>query len=158
MTTRSSTRNIVVACVFAGALVSANCDRKLPEPTSAPPLPAPAAVVRHEARPVVVSRVVAMTFASPSLAEKAKLVLAQGTDVNLAIQGFRTPEQFMTVAYASKNLSVPFALLKDRVVTKKMTLAQAIVDTSKYSVNVTLEIARAESEARADLGRKTGPQ
>lgn len=158
MTSRLSTRYIVVACVFAGALVSANCNRKQPESASLLPLPAPAVVAQPAARPVVVSRVVAMTSASPTVAEKAKLVLAQGADANLAIQGFQTPQQFMAVAYAAKNLNVPFALLKDRVVTKKMTLAQAITDTSKYSVNSTLEAARAESEARADLAHKTGPQ
>jgi len=158
MTTRLSARYVVVACVFAGALVSANCNRKTPEPVAPPPLPAPAASVQPATRPVVVSRAVMLTSATPSVAQKAKLVLNEGADVNLAIRGFQSPQQFMAVAYASKNLGVPFALLKDRVVTRKMTLARAITDTSTYSVNATLEAARAESEARAELARKSGPQ
>jgi hypothetical protein len=44
------------------------------------------------------------------------------------------------------------------VVTKKMTLARAITASSRYNVNATLEAARAESEARADLARRMGPQ
>jgi len=92
------------------------------------------------------------------LVDKAKALLSQGTDVDVAFRGFKTPQQFLAVAYASKNLSVPFVLLKDKVLTKQMTLASAIVATSKYNVNGTLEAQRAESEARADLARKSGPQ
>lgn len=157
MNTRLFARSLVVAGALTGAVVLASCNREVPAP---PPPPSPVAVALPEKAPArpVVSRVVLMTSASPTLAEKAKPILAQGTDVNLAIQGFQTPQQFMAVAYASKNLSVPFALLKDNVVTKKMTLARAITATSRYTVNATLEAARAESEARADLARRMGPQ
>ncbi len=157
MNTRLFAKGFVVAGALTGAVVLAGCNREVPAP---PPPPAPAVVAQPEAPQAhpIVSRAVLMTSASPTLAEKARPILAPGTDVNLAIRGFQTPQQFMAVAYASKNLSIPFALLKHIVVTRRMTLARAISMSSKYSVNATLEAARAESEARADLARKSGPQ
>lgn len=157
MTTKLSARLVVAAWAFSGVFVLANCNPPPPDP-SAPVAQAPVVVVPPKATPVVVSKVGAMQSATPSLGEKAKAVLNTGANVDIAVQGFESPQQFMATAYASKNLNVPFMLLKDKVVTQKMTLARAITATSRYSVNATFEAARAESEARADLARKTGPQ
>ena len=158
MNTKLWARSLVVAGALTGAVALAGCNRDVPEPT--PPPPTPSVAAQSDARPArpVVSRVATMRSATPTLAEKAQGLLNPGADVNLAVQGFGSPQQFLAVVYAAKNVNVPFVVLKDKVVTKKMTLAQAISATSKYSVNANLEAARAESEARADLARKTGPQ
>lgn len=157
MTTRLSARLVVAAWAFSGVFVLANCNKPTPEPP-APVVEFPTAVVPSKAAPVPARKVVAMTSASASLEEKAKVVLNAGADVSLAARGFQSPQQFMATAYASKNLNVPFMVLKDKVVAQKMSLARAISASSRYSVNAPLEAARAESEARADLARKTGPQ
>ncbi len=159
MTSRLSTRFAVAALVLTGGLVLANCNRPAPEPQPAP-VAMPVVVAEPVARPArpVVARTTAVVLVTPMLADKAKVLLSQGTDVDAALRGFKTPQQFLAVAYASKNLAVPFVLLKDKVLTRQMTLASAIEATSKYNVNGTLEAQRAESEARADLARKSGPQ
>lgn len=161
MTTKLSTQLTIAAGVFASALIVANCSRPEPEPPAAVvEAPAPAPVVEPVRRPAppVVSKAATVTLTTPMLAEKAKDLLSPGTDFDLAVSGFKTPQQFLAVAYAAKNMNVPFVLLKDKVLTRKMSLADAITVTSKYNVNATLEAARAESEARADLARKSGPQ
>jgi hypothetical protein len=85
----------------------------------------------------------------------ARRLLAQGTDVTKASDGFRDAEQFVTVAYAAKNTNVPFILLKQRVLEEKKSLAAAI-QISKPDLNGALEAERARAEARADLARLLG--
>jgi hypothetical protein len=157
MTTNLWVRSIVVAGAVTGGLILGGCNREAAEPPS--PAPAPVPVAQPAAEPVarvarpVVSKAVAIAPVGTPLAERAQSILAPGADVTLAAQGFRSPQQFMAVAYASKNLDIPFVLLKDKVLTKKMTLARAISVSTK-GVNPTLEAQRAESEARAELARK----
>lgn len=162
MTTKFSARLIAVAGVIASGFILANCNRnEAPEPdatVSAAPAPVVEPAKLPPAPAPVVTKAVILETATPNVADKAKAVLAQGTDVDSAIRGFHSPQEFLAVAYASKNLGVPFVLLKDRVLTQKMTLARAITATSKNTVNATLEAQRAELEARADLARKSGPQ
>jgi len=157
MTTRLSTRLVIAAWALSGVFVLANCNKPAPEPP-APVTEFPVAAVAPKVVPVTVSKAAVMTFAGVSLEQKAKALLNVGANVDIAVLGFQSPQQFMATVYASKNLNVPFMVLKDRVVTQKMTLARAITVTSKPGVNATLEAARAESEARADLANKTGPQ
>ena len=99
-----------------------------------------------------------MSSATPSLVEKARAVLNKGADVDIAVSGFQSPQQFLTVAHAAKNVGIPFVVLKEKVVTERMSLAHAITALSKNHVNASLEVKRAESEAKADLAKKTGPQ
>ncbi len=157
MTTKLWTRSLVVAGAMTGALVLGGCNREAAEPPSPEPAHVPAAEpVARPAVPVthpVVSNAVAVTPLSTPLAERAKDMLSPGTDLDLAMKGFKSPQQFMAVAYAAKNLDVPFVVLKDKVLNKKMTLARAIAASTK-GVNPTLEAQRAESDARAELARK----
>jgi len=156
MTTKVSLRLAVAMWALSGVLILTNCNKPQPEPPVPPPAPAveaPADIALPRAEPVAVRRVVAMTSATTSLKGKAEVVLNQGADVDIAVRGFETPQQFLATAYASKNLGIPFTLLKDKVVNKKMTLTRAI-STTAGNVNAPLEAARAESEARADLARK----
>jgi hypothetical protein len=155
MTTNLFERGAVGIGMLACALVVANCNRPAPEqlPVLVAVEPAP---VPPAPRVVALPRPAAITTVSDAVTTKARVLLAQGTDIDLAARGFRSPQQFLAVAYASKNLRIPFVLLKDKVLAKQMSLARAINTTMK-NVDGALEAARAESEAKADLARKAGP-
>ena len=62
----------------------------------------------------------------PELRDRVKAVLSPGTKIELAAEDFETPEQFVTFAHAARNTSVPFVLLKHRVLSEGRTLAEAI--------------------------------
>jgi len=59
-------------------------------------------------------------------------------------------EDFAATVHASRNIRVPFTLLKHEVVDEGKTLADAI-QTVKPTANTSLEADLARSEARADL-------
>jgi hypothetical protein len=82
----------------------------------------------------------------------AKALLTWGTDPQKAADGFKSAEQFVTVATAARNTEVPFMLLKHRVLVEKQSLADAIRE-SKPEMDATLEANRARLEARANLAR-----
>ncbi len=93
-------RSVVAVGILASALIVANCNKETPEPAPAPvvapapePLPAPPAPV--------VAKAPVMNDANDTLTSKARTLLSPGTDVDLAVRGFRTPQQFMSVAYAA---------------------------------------------------------
>ena len=70
--------------------------------------------------------------------------------MNIAGDGFSSGEDFAAAAHASKNLDVPFMLLKHRMLDEKKSLADAIQE-SKPDVNARVEANRARAEARLDL-------
>jgi hypothetical protein len=163
MSPKLCTRGLLLAGAFSGAMALAACNRDVPPESVTPPAPAPAPAAATEpaaARPSrpVVAKTAVMSSATPDLADKAKVVLNKGADIDLAVQGFQSPQQFMATAYAARNNDIPFVLLKEKVVTQKVSLANAIKALSKNSVNASAEAARAESEARADLAKRSGPQ
>jgi hypothetical protein len=86
----------------------------------------------------------------PRLADRAQPLLQRGADVQLAAEGFRTPELFMAVAHASRNLEVPFVVLKHRVLNERMTLSKAIAAT-RPDVNAAEHASQAMAAARADV-------
>jgi hypothetical protein len=86
----------------------------------------------------------------PELRDRVKSVLSPGTKIDLAAEDFETPEQFVTVAHAARNTSVPFVLLKHRVLTEGKTLAEAIQEL-KPELNAKAEVERARDAARSDL-------
>src|SRR5262245_31114426 len=67
--------------------------------------------------------IAAVPATEPALQKRLKSVLNQGTNVQMAAEGFRTGEQFAAVAHAARNTGAPFMVLKDRVVTRGMSLA-----------------------------------
>ncbi|HYN08686.1 MAG TPA: hypothetical protein VES67_14990 [Vicinamibacterales bacterium] len=91
----------------------------------------------------------------PALQKRLKDVLNQGTNVQIAAEGFRNGEQFAAVAHAARNTGVPFMVLKDRVVAKRMSLAAALRDV-KPDVNAAAEANRARTMARADVAAVSG--
>jgi hypothetical protein len=106
----------------------------------------PAEVVRAS-RP---ARVVPVS--SESVIKQVKLLLNEGTDVEVASEGFRDAEQLMTVAYLAHNTEIPFVVLKHRVLAERRSLAAAIREF-KPALDEVAEVNRARAEARADLAR-----
>ena len=135
-------------------------------PTESAPAPAPAkARARRaatapsrsaEARPAMSHpagsvRSVKVAVWEPELRDRVKAVLNPGTQIELAAEQFESPEQFITVAHAARNTSVPFVVLKHRVLNEGQTLAEAIQEF-KPNLDAKAEVARARAEAQADLG------
>jgi hypothetical protein len=79
-----------------------------------------------------------------------KPVLARGTKLPVAVEGFTSAEQFATLAHAAKNTQVPFILLKHRVLSEGQSLEQAI-RASKPDLDAKGEVARARMAAKEDL-------
>jgi hypothetical protein len=91
----------------------------------------------------------------PALQKRLKDVLNQGTDLQMAAEGFRSGEQFAAVAHAARNTGVPFMVLKDRVVAKRMSLTAALRD-AKPDLDAAAEATRALNMARADIAAVSG--
>jgi len=70
--------------------------------------------------------------------------------MDVAADGFRSAEEFATVAHAARNTGVPFMVLKHRVLTEGRTLADAIHE-AKPEIDARAEVARAEVAAKSDL-------
>jgi hypothetical protein len=82
--------------------------------------------------------------------DRVQKVLNKGTSIELAAEDFETPVEFVTVAHVARNTSVPFVLLKHRVLNEGQTLAEAIHET-KPDLDAKAEVARARAAAEADL-------
>ena len=91
---------------------------------------------------------------APELHERMKPVLARGTKMPLAVEGFTSAEQFATLAHASKNTQVPFILLKHRVLTEGQSL-EAAIRASNPDVDAAAEVARARAAAKEDIAAVT---
>lgn len=87
---------------------------------------------------------------APELHDRMKTVLARGTKIPIAIEGFKDAEQFATIAHAARNTQVPFILLKHRVLAEGQSLEQAI-RASKPDLDAATEVERARTEARNDI-------
>jgi hypothetical protein len=70
--------------------------------------------------------------------------------MSIASKGFRSAEDFAATAHASKNIGIPFMVLKHRVVEQRQSLTAAIHE-AKPAVDAAAEAKRALQEARADL-------
>lgn len=132
--------------------------------------PAPATAVEHQpiaqptakaVRAVAVSSIesgatefhslnTSVAIGTPELQQRLKPLLKSGADMDVAAEGFRSAEQFATVAHAAQNTEVPFMLLKHRVLNEGDTLVAAI-RKSKPDVDAVVEVDRARAEARSDL-------
>jgi hypothetical protein len=94
--------------------------------------------------------VMTIPVSAPELHSRLKPVLARGTKIPLAIEGFSDAEQFATLAHASRNTQVPFILLKHRVLTEGQSLEDAI-RASKPDLDVRVEAQRARQAAKSDI-------
>ena len=77
----------------------------------------------------------------PEVRDRVQKVLNPGTKIELAAEDFETPEEFVTVAHAARNTSVPFMVLKHRVLNEGQTLAEAIHEL-KPDLDAKAEVAR----------------
>ena len=89
-------------------------------------------------------------LASSQLARRLDPLLNERVNLDSVATGFESAEDFEATVHASKNIRVPFTLLKHEVVDEGKTLADAI-QTVKPTANTSLEADLARSEARADL-------
>ena len=89
-------------------------------------------------------------LAAPALHERLKPVLNRGANMAVAADGFRSAEEFATVAHAARNTEVPFMVLKHRVLNERKSLAQAIRE-SKPEVDAASEANAARDQARSDI-------
>lgn len=94
----------------------------------------------------------AMAASDPSVQRHAQSLLNDGANVQLASEGFRDAELFVSVAYAARNTEIPFVLLKHRVLTEGQTLSDAI-RVSKPELDSMREMDRARTEARSVIAR-----
>ena len=94
--------------------------------------------------------VMTIPMSAPELHERMKPVLARGTKMPLAVEGFVDAEQFATLAHAARNTQVPFILLKHRVLTEGQSLEDAI-RASRPDLDAHVEALKAKGEARADI-------
>jgi hypothetical protein len=129
-----------------------------PEPAAAN-TPAPKPSTRASRAPKAEPRIsdrdapatAAVPASNPDLHARLKKVLRSGAKMDVASEGFRSAEQFATVAHASRNTDVPFMLLKHRVVDEGKTVEAAIRE-SKPDVDAAAEAAHAREQARDDVG------
>jgi len=134
-------------------------------PSSAEPAPARTDNPRDISKPPVRSAVprkapatsaapgassVSIPASEPKLHARLKPVLNRGAKMEIASEGFKSAEQFATVAHAARNTDVPFMVLKHRVVNEGRTLEDAIKE-SKPNLDVKAEVKRAQADAKSDL-------
>ena len=93
---------------------------------------------------------IAVNLWEPELRDRVKAVLNPGSRLEVAAADFDSSEQFMTVAHAARNTKVPFMVLKDRVLKRGQSLAEAIHEF-KPELDAQAEVRRARDAARSDL-------
>jgi len=94
-------------------------------------------------------RTVVVSLWEPELRDRVKAVLNPGSRLEIAAADFDSFEDFVTVAHAARNTQVPFMVLKDRVVNRGQSLAEAIHEF-KPELDAKAEVTRARAAARAD--------
>ena len=97
----------------------------------------------------------AVPASEPRLHDRLRPVLNRGARMQVAAEGFRSAEEFATVAHAAHNTNVPFMVLKHRVLDQGQTLADAIHD-AKPDVDARAEVARAAAAAKSDIAAVVG--
>lgn len=109
-----------------------------------------AAVVEAPAPESAPKLVMTIPVSAPELHQRMKPVLARGTKLPLAVDGFTSAEQFAALAHAARNTQVPFSLLKHRVLTEGQSLEEAI-RASRPDIDARTEALKAKGAARADI-------
>jgi hypothetical protein len=96
------------------------------------------------------SRAAAIPPTEPRLYDRLKPVLNRGARMNVAADGFRSAEEFATVAHAAHDTHVPFLVLKHRVLTEHRSLADAIHQANP-NIDAKAAVTQARAEAKADM-------
>lgn len=140
----------------APVAVEQTVEAPAPEPVKATPRrarvtrPAPRAATAEAPKLVMT-----IPISAPELHDRMKPVLARGTKIPMAVEGFKDAEQFATIAHAARNTQVPFILLKHRVLAEGQSLEAAIL-ASKPELDAASEVERARNEARSDIAALSG--
>jgi hypothetical protein len=129
---------------------------KAPAPAaSAPRRSAPRVKANLKAPSATAPATVTVALTEPRLQERIRPLLNSGARMNVAAEGFKSAEDFAAVAHAARNTSVPFMVLKHRVVVEGRSLADAIHE-SKPDIDAKAEAARAERAAKSDVATIAG--
>jgi hypothetical protein len=88
------------------------------------------------------------TASDASVQKIAGSLLNQGTNVEMAADGFNDATLFVSTAYAARNTGIPFVILKHRMLKLGYTLSEAI-ELSKPELDAVAEMERARTKARA---------
>jgi hypothetical protein len=142
--------------VWTGPQITQRADRtaSVSEETGIVPgadsLPVETAAPARAARAATSARAATVDVSMPELQARLKPVLNRGANMMLAAEGFKSAEQFATVAHAARNTAVPFLLLKHRVLNEGKSVADAIHE-SKPAVDATVEAQLARAQARSDI-------
>lgn len=143
--------SMTVGVLIAPCVTDQRPDASAPTAVAAEQVVSPPVASRpSRSERATVTRIAAVTADAPALQARLKPVLAPGTNVTMAADGFGSAEQFATVAYLSRNTGIPFVLLKHRVLNEGKTMTAAVT-MSRSDVNAGLEVNRARAEARADV-------
>jgi len=159
ITHRAATVGDTIASATQSPAASVDTDRAAPKASRAATMPRAKAKPKRSAAedPAVAASVTTPTIpaAAPALHVRLKPLLNKGADMGIASEDFDTAEQFAAVAHAARNTSVPFMVLKDRVVYKGKSLEDALREF-KPDLNAAAEAQRARSEAKSDLSELEG--
>lgn len=119
------------------------------QPAATEDAPQPAVRVARGVVPPAVNPFVPIKTASDASVKKlAGSVLNQGTNVEMAADGFNDATLFVSTAYAARNTGIPFVILKHRMLKLGYTLSEAI-HLSKPELDAIAEMERARTKARA---------
>ncbi|MGE3488762.1 MAG: hypothetical protein AB7N29_02060 [Vicinamibacterales bacterium] len=142
----TSTRTVAEAPVAVEQAV----DEPAPAPVKQPRRARVARAATTNTTPETPKLVMTIPVSAPELHDRMKPVLARGTKIPLAVEGFKDAEQFATIAHAARNTQVPFILLKHRVLAEGQSL-EAAIRASKPEIDAASEVERARNEARNDI-------
>ena len=101
-----------------------------------------------------ISPVAAKIASHPQLAMRIRALLPDGMTLNRAAMGFKSQGQLIAALHVSRNLGIPFRLLKrDMTGPDHMSLGQAIQKerAGTTATTATTEVQHAEVEANEDL-------
>jgi hypothetical protein len=121
------------------------------QPAAAEEAPKPETrVARIVARPAANPFEPIKAASDPSVQMLAKPVLNEGTNLEMAANGFDDATLFVSTAYAARNTGIPFVILKHRMLKLGYTLSEAI-RISKPELDAVLEMDRARTKARSAI-------
>jgi hypothetical protein len=87
---------------------------------------------------------------NPKLESRLRPLLPSNMTMQQAAKGFVNQHQFVSAVHVSRNLDIPFALLKSKIVDERLTLGQAI-QVLRPDADVSKELRRARDLTARDL-------
>lgn len=155
----SLTHRMTANDTAAPAQATPVASEKTPAPVATParrntPRARPADSRPTSAESSVASKV-SIPLSEPRLQDKMRPLLNRGARMDVAVDGFKSAEDFASVAHAARNTSVPFMVLKHGVVTEGRSLADAI-HAAKPDIDANAEAQRAQRAAKSDIATIAG--